>query len=87
MDANVIKSALAIAIGAIGTGFDVPRHLLRAVRGIGKAPRNPFGPRNHNKFLPHQSRRECIRRRGGAELAAYRRASRLHRGLPPTKES
>lgn len=36
-----------------------------------------FGP-----YMPHQSMRECARRRGGVEWAQFKAVDRARRGLP-----
>lgn len=45
----------------------------------------PRRTRQPNRYRPHQSSRECLRRIGGAMWEQFKRDDRVRRGLPADK--
>lgn len=45
----------------------------------------PRRTRQSNRYRPHQSSRECLRRIGGAMWEQFKRDDRVRRGLPADK--
>lgn len=76
---SIARLALASLLHAVGSLGLTPLERSDAPRPTGW--RNPFRAVVSAGGMPHQSARECARRRGGDDWLAERNTSRARRGL------
>lgn len=84
-------TALAVyALSSLASSADKAAAALRTLsprptssRKRGRMPVNPFSRLwGRSKYMPHQGKRECARRRGGDDWANFKARDRIRRGLP-----
>jgi hypothetical protein len=81
MTLNRSLLAVAAALG-LAQGGAAGRVIASIPRIFGKRKKTFVKLGKGSKYPPHQSHRECARRRGGAAWQAFKRADRARRGLP-----
>lgn len=73
--------AVAAALGLSQNGA-AGRLIANIPRIFGRRAKKAVTSTKGSIYRPHQSHRECARRRGGAAWIAFKRADRARRGLP-----
>jgi hypothetical protein len=79
LNRSLLAVAAALGLSQNGAAGRVIRSIPRI---FGSRTKKAVTGKLGGRYMPHQSHRECARRRGGAAWLAFKRADRARRGLP-----
>lgn len=75
-------SALLVALAGAFPSPEAGPVPIRLREPLPDRRKQAFKKMRHGNSVPHQSKRECARRRGGKDWADWKSADRVSRGLP-----